>query len=81
MGVAIEDKQPVSEYLKGVNINYPVLIAGDSGIELSQQLGNIINAVPFTVIVNQLGQVVHRQPGVLSAEKLLDVITPLIAGK
>ncbi len=81
VGVAIDDKQPVSDYLQSININYPVLIAGDAGIGLAQQLGNFINAVPFTVVINQVGQVVHRQPGELSVDKLMEVVMPLIAGR
>lgn len=78
IGVAIEDKQPVAEYLSRIDMNYPVLIAGDAGIGLAQQFGNVINAVPFTVIVNRQGQVVHRQPGELSVANLLDIIGPLL---
>lgn len=78
IGVAIDDKQAVTEYLKTISINYPMLISGDEGIALSQQLGNVVNAVPFTLIVNQQGQIIHRQPGELSNEKIIKIITPLI---
>jgi alkyl hydroperoxide reductase subunit AhpC len=81
IGIAIDDKQAVSDYLKTIPINYPILIAGDEGSPLSQQLGNIINAVPFTVIVNQAGQIVHRQPGELSKQQFLDVLQPLLSKK
>ncbi len=79
VGIAIEDKQSVLEYLQRIAVNYPILIADDAGIGLSQQLGNVIGAVPFTVVVNQAGQIVYRQPGELSVEKLLEVVAPLIA--
>lgn len=78
IGIAIDDRQTVADYLKNLPINYPILIAGDEGSQLSQQLGNIINAVPFTVIVNQAGQIVHRQPGELSKQQFLDVLQPLL---
>ena len=78
IGIAIDDKQAVEEYLETININYPMLISGDEGIALSHQLGNVINAVPFTIIVNQQGQIIHRQPGELSNEKIIEIITPLI---
>lgn len=81
VGIAIDDKQSVTEYLKTIPINYPILIAGDEGSQLSQQLGNIINALPFTVIVNQAGQIVHRQPGELSKQQFLDVLQPLLGKK
>ena len=78
IGIAIEEKQAVSEYLKTININYPILIGGDAGITLSQQLGNIVNAVPFSIIVNQQGQVIHRHPGELTREKLIEFLQPLM---
>jgi len=78
IGIAIEDQAAVEQYLKTTQVNYPMLIAGDEGISLSQQLGNIVNAVPFTLIVNQQGQIIHRQPGELSNEKIIEIITPLL---
>lgn len=78
IGVAIDEKQQVQDYLQRVGINYPVMLAGDAGIALSQQLGNIINAVPFTLIVSQSGQIVHRQPGELSNAQILEYVRPLL---
>lgn len=78
IGIAIEDQQSVEEYIKTININYPMLVGGEQAIGLSHQLGNIINAVPFTIIVNREGQIIHRHPGELSKEKILEVITPLL---
>jgi thiol-disulfide isomerase/thioredoxin len=78
VGIAIEDREPVSDYLNTIKINYPILIGGDKGIALAQQLGNIINAVPFTIVVNQQGQIIHRQPGEFSSEKVLEIISPLM---
>ena len=81
IGVAIDEKQPVQEYLQRVGINYPVMVAGDAGIAVSQELGNVINALPFTLIVNQAGQIVHRQPGELSNAQILEQVTPLLSPK
>lgn len=78
IGIAIEDKIAVEQYLNSIAINYPMLIAGEEGIALAQQLGNIVNAVPFTLIMNQQGQIIHRQAGELSREKILEMITPLL---
>ncbi|MFW5443544.1 MAG: TlpA family protein disulfide reductase [Methylococcaceae bacterium] len=78
IGIAIEDKKSVKKYLSKININYPILIGKDDGIALSQQLGNIVNAVPFTVVTNQQGQIIHRQPGEFSREQILKVIMHLI---
>lgn len=81
VGIAIEEKQPVQEYLQRINVNYPILIGGEGATLLAQQLGNLINTVPFTVIVNQQGQIVHRQLGELTRQKALEFIEPLLAAK
>jgi len=78
IGIAVDDQQSVADYLKTIHINYPILIAGDAGSQLSQQLGNLINAVPFTLIVNAQGQIVHRQFGELSKEKFSEVLESLL---
>ncbi|WP_031434703.1 TlpA family protein disulfide reductase [Methylomarinum vadi] len=78
IGIAIEEQEPVAEFLASHSVNYPMLIGGDAGIALSQQLGNIVGAVPFTVIVNPTGQIVHRHPGELSKNRLLELLSPLI---
>ncbi len=81
VGIAIDDTQSVRDYLQRIAINYPILIADDAGIGLAQQMGNVIGAVPFTVVVNQAGQIVYRQPGELSVDKLREVIAPLMVTK
>lgn len=78
IGIAIEDTQTVKEYLKNNPVNYPMLIGGDNAIKLSQQLGNFISAVPFSIILNQQGQIIHRQPGELSNKKIIEIISPLL---
>ena len=78
IGIAIEDQAPVADYLQRVAVNYPMLVAGDAGSNLARQWGNIINAVPFTVIVNAQGQIVHRQPGELSRAQFIKLVEPLL---
>ena len=78
VGVAIDDRQSVLDYLQGIGVNYPVLIAGDGGADYARKLGNIINAIPFTVVINPLGQIVYRQPGEVSMEELRKIIVPLL---
>ncbi len=78
IGIAIDDQEPVEEYLAKTKINYPVLIGGVTGIALAHQLGNSIDAVPFTLVVNQQGQIIHKHPGEFSREQIMEIINPLI---
>lgn len=78
IGVAVEDRQPVAEYIATLAINYPILVAEDAGIALSQRLGNVVNTVPFTVVVDRQGQIVHRQFGEFSRTQIMEIIEPLL---
>ncbi|WP_150047571.1 MULTISPECIES: TlpA family protein disulfide reductase [Methylomonas] len=78
VGLAIEERDAVAEYLQRAKVNYPMLVTGDAGTLLARQWGNIINAVPFTVVVNAQGQIVHRQPGELTKDKFQEIVEPLL---
>lgn len=81
VGIAIDDVEPVKEYLASVNSNYPQLIAGDAGIALARQLGNVANAVPFTIIINQDGKIVHQQAGELSRSELVNLLNSAVTNR
>jgi thioredoxin-related protein len=53
-------------------------LGGDNGITLAQQLGDSVDAVPYTLIVDRQGQIIYRHPGELSKEQIAAVITPLL---
>ncbi len=78
IGIAIDDKEPVAEFVTTNKINYPILLGGEQGMTLARQLGNNVDAVPYTVIVNQQGQILHKHPGEFSREQIQEVITPLL---
>jgi hypothetical protein len=45
---------------------------------MSKAWGNVISSVPFTVVINPQGQIIHRQLGEIKREELLAIIQPLI---
>lgn len=81
IGIAIDKPHLVSDYLSFIDINYPILIAETEGGQLSQKLGNTVNAIPYTLIVNQDSQIIFRHPGELSKQKLRELIEPLLASE
>lgn len=74
VGIAIDEPNAVKNYLQTLSINYPILLAEKEGLHLSLKLGNVLGAVPYTIIFNATGQVIHRQMGELSAEKLKEIL-------
>ena len=78
IGIAVEEKEPVEAYVQTVNLNYPVLIGEEAGIALSQKLGNKANAVPFTIIVDPSGKIIHQHPGEFKKQQITELIAQLI---
>jgi thiol-disulfide isomerase/thioredoxin len=78
IGIAIDDQEPVEKYLASAKINYPILIGDVTGIALAHQLGNSVDAVPFSIIVNQQGQIIHQHRGEFSREQIMEIIKPLL---
>lgn len=75
IGIAIDELAAVASFKETAKMNYPVLVAGEwEGFNLSQQLGNSANTVPYTVVVNPAGQIIYRHAGAVKKEDLLAVI-------
>ncbi|MBM4207364.1 MAG: TlpA family protein disulfide reductase [Gammaproteobacteria bacterium] len=81
VGVALDEAEPVQEFITKKNITYPILIGPDAGMKLAHDLGNVVNTVPFTVIFDKKGQLIKRQMGTLDREAILEIINPLFKGK
>lgn len=78
IGIAIDDKDAVTAFIEKHPVNYPLLIANDVALKLTAPLGNVANALPFSLILNPQGQIVYRHLGELSADKLEEQLAPLL---
>lgn len=70
IGIAIDKPETVASYLESIKINYPILIAADTGLDLARQMGNSVDALPYTVIVNKQGQQIYQGVGEFPKEEL-----------
>ena len=78
VGIAVDDADKVRKFAADLGVNYPVLIGGYGAMELSKTLGNSIMALPFTVIVDRGGKVVHTQLGPLKEDQLDKILRQLL---
>lgn len=78
IGVALDDMQSVSDFADTIGVNYPLLIAEYDGIDLSQEYGNHIGALPFTVFVDRSGKIVITQMGEITKTQVEEIIKPLL---
>ena len=78
IGIAIDEAEPVKGFVADKKINYPILLGQEQGTKIAHDLGNIVNTVPFTVIVDRQGRVVKTQMGEWGREDLLKILYPLL---
>jgi thiol-disulfide isomerase/thioredoxin len=78
IGVAVDDEESVTAYLAKMKINYPILIGDIEGIALAHQLGNSVDAVPYTLVVDKQGKIIHQHRGGISKEQIMEVISPIL---
>jgi len=78
VGIAIDQQDKVVQFVEEIGLNYPALIGGYGAMELSRTFGNKVMALPFTVIVDRSGRVVHTQLGPLREEKMRSIVTQLL---
>jgi thiol-disulfide isomerase/thioredoxin len=77
VGIAVDNAANIREFSAIYNINYPVLIADASALELLRKLGNRGGGLPYTVAIGPTGAIIHRHLGPFSAAELRRVIASL----
>lgn len=65
VGIAIDNGPKVAEFTKTTPISYPVLLAEADGLDLMRRLGNTSGGLPYTVVADRRGTLVHRKLGAL----------------
>jgi len=77
IGIAVDDKNPVTDFARAYSINYPILLGGDETMMLLRLYGNRMGVVPQTLIFDSSGQLVISHIGLLEEKELLDYLKPL----
>ncbi len=70
VGLAVDQPGAVRQFLQKLPLEFPVLMAGLPGIDLSKSLGNASGGLPFTVVIDAAGGVVQRKLGKVSEQDL-----------
>ena len=71
LGIGIEDKvDAVRDFAKAYEMDYPVLLARDKGLDLMKTLGNSRMGLPFTIAIDRAGKIVVLKMGAMKADEL-----------
>ena len=79
VGIAVDHVDKVRDFVREIGVNYPTLIGGFGAIELSKALGNELQALPFTIVLDRAGSIAHTQLGPLPVTRLDALLRPLLA--
>jgi thiol-disulfide isomerase/thioredoxin len=78
VGIAIDSPEAVRDFAESMAFNFPVLLGDEQAIAMSRRLGNRHQGLPFSVIFDRDGKVLHTQAGELTPEILRDKIAHLL---
>lgn len=78
VGIALDTTQSTTDFTDPMEINYPILIADQEGIALSQAYGNRLGVLPYTVIIDRKGKIIYTHRSELTYSLAEKVIKPLL---
>ncbi len=71
LGLAVDKPESVRRFLARSPVSYPVAMAGTQGMNISQSLGNVGAALPFTVVLDSGGHLLRSKIGQITPEELV----------
>ena len=78
VGVALDTPQAAIDFVDPMGINYPIMVGEEEGIALTQQYGNHLGVLPYSVIIDRKGKISHTLRHELTYEAVEELITPLL---
>lgn len=70
VGIAADQMENVKPFLKKTPVSYPIVVGGQPSFDLSRELGNRYDAVPFTLIINTQQVITNRHFGIYTRKDL-----------
>jgi len=77
VGIAIDNVDKVREYAEEMHVDYPLLIAGIETLDVAKDLGNRAGVLPFSVVLDRTGKVVHAHAGKMTEASLGAILDSL----
>ena len=81
IGLAVDEKQHVVQFMQDYGINYPILLGVDEGIDLMEKFGNNMGALPYSVFIDRQGEVISSKLGEFTAKELDEALKKLLNAK
>ena len=78
VGIALQNAQEVSGFVKSKGINYPVLVGNLDVVNLAERLGDDTGTLPYTVIIGRDKRISFIKNGRLQGKQAEQIINSLL---
>ena len=78
VGIALDNKQDVIDFVDPMGVEYPILLGEQQGITLTQAYGNHLGVLPFSVLIDRQGRITERHRNEITFEEAEQLIKPLL---
>ena len=77
IGIAVDFPEPVVEYAKAAEFNYPILVGEQDAMAVAESSGVDFIGLPFTMFVDREGELIGTHMGEIHKEQLDEVVATL----
>ena len=77
LGIAVDFPEPVVEYAKAAEFNYPILVGEQDAMAVAESSGVDFIGLPFTMFVDREGELIGTHMGEIHKEQLDEVVATL----
>ena len=70
VGIALDHREAVQQYVTAHHITYPVLLGGEQGLYMLGKYGDMQGAIPFSLFVDRKGRILGGQLGAFTDRRL-----------
>ena len=79
IGVAIDQAEPVQDFIDEIGLEYPTLLAELEGLTIMQEYGNQLTTLPYTVVIDRNQRIIKTFHTEVTKEDVLEIIQPLLS--
>jgi len=74
IGVALDRKTAVADFVHAHHIDYPVLLGGETGLQMLAEFGDMQGAIPFSLFVSPHGRILTGRLGAYTPGSLKSAV-------
>jgi len=74
IGIAIDYKDTVQDFVDSMGVNYPILYGEMSALELTTLYGNRLGVLPFSVFIGKDNKIISVHNGEITAETIKNLL-------